>query len=293
LTSIQCATVILTILLGGSPSAGALFYEQTSEPTIRSIDSSAYPDNVTKNPMTSIGQVSEPDSLPDAPLNGAQSPAQPTKPIHAEMAFVQLLEKKSRVFPDLATSKKPFGSVDKFMLAANNSVSLATIGAALVGAAYGQAIDSPEGYGQGGEGYGKRFGSGMARAASDNLFGTFLIASVSHEDPRFYVRKGLSFGESAKYSAVRVFITRSDSGKQTVNLAGLLGPLAGETLANTYFPEGSRGVGSTLTRYASDLGWRFGGNLLRQYWPKINRELRLVPPGPEAAPTNEDGRTDH
>ena len=56
---------------------------------------------------------------------------------------------------------------EKFKLAVNNSVSLATIGAALVGAAYGQAINSPEGYGQGAEGYGKRFGSGMARAASD------------------------------------------------------------------------------------------------------------------------------
>jgi hypothetical protein len=25
------------------------------------------------------------------------------------------------------------------------------------------------------------------------------------------------------------------------------------------------------------LGWRFGGNLLRQYWPAINRRLRLAP----------------
>jgi hypothetical protein len=69
-----------------------------------------------------------------------------------------------------------------------------------------------------------------------------------------------------------------------VNYAGLLGPLAGEALANTYFPEGNRDVSSTFIRYAADLGWRFGGNLLRQYWPSINRKLRLAPSGPELTP---------
>jgi hypothetical protein len=48
-------------------------------------------------------------------------------------------------------------------------------------------------------------------------------------------------------------------------------------LANTYYPPGSRGVGSTLIRYSADVGWRFGGYLLRQYWPLINRKLQLAP----------------
>ena len=88
-----------------------------------------------------------------------------------------------------------------------------------------------------------------------------------------------------KYAAVRVAVTRSDSGMQRVNFAGLLGPLAGEALANTYYPEGNRGVGYTTIRYTSDLGWTFGGNLLHQYWPKINKKLRLLPPVAESAPT--------
>ena len=68
-----------------------------------------------------------------------------------------------------------------------------------------------------------------------------------------------------------------------VNYAGLLGPLAGEALANAYWPAQNRGVGSTLARYTADLGWRFGGNLLRQYWPKVNKELRLAAPVDESA----------
>ena len=194
------------------------------------------------------------------------------------MAFVELLQRKSLVFPDLATDQGPLDSWGKFKLATNKSVALSTIGAALIGSAFGQAINSPAGYGQGDESYGKRFGADMARAASANLFGTFMIASVMHEDPRFYVKKNLTFKESVKYAAMRLVVTRSDSGEQVVNYGDILGPLAGEALANTYYPAGNRGVGSTFTRYASDLGWKFTGNLLRQYWPEINRKLRVVQP---------------
>ena len=117
----------------------------------------------------------------------------------------------------------------------------------------------------------------MARSASANLFGTFLIASVLHEDPRFYVKKHYTFKQSVKYAATRVVFTRSDSGERVVSFADLLGPLAGEALADTYYPEGNRDVSSTFIRYGADIGWKFGGNMLRQYWPKINRKLKLAP----------------
>lgn len=240
---------------------------------------------------TSAAQSSQSGDLPNAPSASTQSqtpPQEETKPsnpvqsgvqtgVQTGVEFFQILQRKSLAFPDLATNRQPFGPWDKFKLAANNSVSLSTVTASLLGAAWGQAINSPEGYGQGGSGYGKRFGASMARAASNNMFGTFLLASVLHEDPRFYVKKKLSFKQSVKYAAFRLVKTRSDSGEEVTNFAGLLGPLAGEALACTYYPEGNRGVGDVLLRYASDQGWRFGGNLLRQYWPAINRKLKLVP----------------
>jgi len=229
----------------------------------------------------SLAQQSQSGAPPDAPSAPAQTQTNPqaTNPLQNGMAFLQ---RKSVFFPNLATNSGPLSSWQKFKLAANNSVSLATIAAAVTGSAFGQAINSPAGYGQGAEGYGKRFTADMARSASANLFGTFLIASALHEDPRFYVKKHYSFERSVKYAAIRIAVTRSDSGERVVSFADLLGPLAGEALANTYYPEGNRDVRSTFIRYGSDLGWKFGGNLLRQYWPRINRRLRLVP---ESTPT--------
>ena len=234
----------------------------------------------------SRAQQTQTGTLPDAPAGAgpSQTPPPPNNPIQSSVALFQVLQQKSRVFPDLATNVEPFGAWQKFKLAANNSVSLSTISQALVAAGFSQAIDSASGYGQGFDGYAKRFGADMARSASDNLFGTFLIASVLHEDPRFYVRRGLSFKETLKYAGQRLVYTRSDSGDRVINFAGLLGPLASEGLANTYYPKTNQGIGSTLVRYSSDQGWKFCGNVLRQYWPRINRKLRILPEIPASQP---------
>ena len=32
-----------------------------------------------------------------------------------------------------------------------------------------------------------------------------------------------------------------------------------------------------MIRYSTDVGWRFAGYLLRQYWPTINRKLQTAP----------------
>jgi len=230
----------------------------------------------------SLAQQTEPCTVPDAPPASAapkQTEPQRSNPVQSGKAFFQLLQRKSVVFPDLATDEGVLNSWQKFQLAANNSVSVATISTALIASSFSQTTESLPGFGQEWGGYGKRFGGDMARSATNNFFGTFLIASALHQDPRFYVRKNLSFGQSVKYAAVRLVITRSDSGKQAANYSGMLGTLASEALANTYYPEGSRGVSNMFIRYASDMGWRLGGNMLRQYWPKINKRLKLLPSG--------------
>ena len=230
----------------------------------------------------SLAQQTQPGTVPDAPSSSAaptQTAPQRRNSVQSGKAFVQLLQRKSVVFPDLATNEWALNSWQKFQLSANNSVSVATVGTALIASSLSQAIESPPGFGQEWGGYGKRFGGDMARSASNNLFGNFLIASALHQDPRFYVRKNLSFKQSMKYAAVRLVITRNDSGEQAVNYSGMLGILASEALANTYYPQGSRGVNNIFIRCASDMGWRLGGNMLRQYWPKINKRLKLLPSG--------------
>jgi hypothetical protein len=189
------------------------------------------------------------------------------------VAFYNLLQKKSIVFPDIAASKKPLSSGQKFQLFVDNSGSVHTITWAVLGSAIAQTHDSPTGFPEGWDGYGDRFGSSMARQASSEFFGTFVIASALHLDPRFYPEVNPSLTEAVKYSAQRVFIMRRDDGRETVAWSRLVGPLMSETLANVYWPERNRTVGDTFFRYGLDLATRFGGNMLREYWPVVYRKM--------------------
>ena len=115
----------------------------------------------------------------------------------------------------------------------------------------------------------------MATSASSNFFGTFLGASVLRQDPRFFPQSHPTFWGSIKYSARRLVVTRSDSGNDVFNASGLIGPLAGETLANTYLPKTEQTGAKTGERYGIDLAWKFAGNMFKNYWPTIFRDMGL------------------
>ena len=192
-------------------------------------------------------------------------------------ALYNLLEEKSIVFPDIAASTERLSTGQKFKLFVDNSVSVHTETWALLGSAVGQADDSPTGFGESWDGYGKRFGSSMARQASSNFFGTFVLASALHQDPRFYPETNPAFFHAVKYSVQRVFVTRNDDGRDVPNWSGLAGPLMAEGLANVYWPDRNRTVGDTLLRYGLDLASRASGNMLRDYWPVLLGKISHAP----------------
>lgn len=184
-----------------------------------------------------------------------------------------LVDHKSIFFPDIAANTTALSPGQKLELFVDNSVSVHTILWSAFGSAAGQAVDSPTGFGQGWNAYGKRFGSSLARESSGQFFGTFMLASALHEDPRFFPEKNPGFAHGVKYSVKRIFETRNDAGQNVANVPGLLGPLLGEGLANAYYPDRNRTVGDTLLRYGLDLATRAGGNLMREYWPVLYRKL--------------------
>jgi hypothetical protein len=219
----------------------------------------------------------QPAALPDAPSVAAaddQTPqAQPPKSVEAPQDHV--LKKRSFFFPDLATSRAPLSPGQKFSLFARNSVSPAAIVGSAFGAGIGQATNSPSGYGQGGEGYGKRFGADMATNASSNFFGTFMIASIARQDPRYFVHGDGTFGERLGHAVSRVVVAPNDRGGYGLNWGGVFGPLAGETLANTYQPVHEQTGERTLTRYATRMATNAGINVLKEFWPDIFKHLGM------------------
>ena len=195
------------------------------------------------------------------------------------MEVVTFLSKRSIFFPDLATSRGPLSPGEKFKLFLDDSIAPSTMFGSAVGASVSQAANVPHGYGQGWDAYGKRFGASMARHASSDFFGTFLLASALHQDPRFFPQLNPTFGSSAKYAISRVFVTRNDEGKNVANWSQLVGMLLSESLANAYWPEEDRTAGQTFRRFGIGVGTRAAGNMFRNYWPSLFKNLQRVAPG--------------
>src|SRR5271155_1353015 len=214
-----------------------------------------------------------PSPAAQPPEGQAPSASVPPKPV----AIYYLLQKKSVVFPDIAYSTERLSAGQKFKLFVDSSVSVDAMTWAALGSAVGQADNSPTGFKQGWAGYGKRFGSDLARESSSEFFGTFLLASTLHEDPRFYSEIHPKFFHAMKYSAQHVFIMRHDDGREVVAWSRLVGPAMSEGLANVYYPDRNRTVGDTLFRYGLDLASRASGNMLREYFPVLLEKISHTP----------------
>jgi len=229
----------------------------------------------------------EPTRPPEQTQPEQTKPAEQINPSMAEQAanaaaksveLFNLLEKKSIVFPDIASTTVALSPPEKFELFVDNTISVHSVVWAALGSLIGQAADSPTGFGVGGSGYPKRLGSSLARQASGEFFGTFVLASALHEDPRFFPEYNPTLKHSIRYSLRRVFVTRNDAGESVANVSGLVGPLLGEALANAYWPDRNRTVGDTMFRYGLDLASRAGGNMFRNYWPVVFAKIRHVQP---------------
>jgi len=237
---------------------------------------------------------------PDSSLPGAPRPKQEpqeqaaqSRPKSPVAAPIGLIAKRSYVFPEIAYTPGPLTANQKFKLFLSRSVSSAQIFSSLAGAAIGQARDSLPGYGQGWAGYGNRFGSSLASGAATQFFGTYMLSSMFHDDPRYFVKLSGGWRGRIGHALGRVVVIRSDEGGYRFNVPQTLGPLMAESLANAYLPQRERTAGKTFGRFGIRIAWTAAGNVVREYWADIFRDLRInkvVPalrPEPPVTPPGE------
>lgn len=136
-----------------------------------------------------------------------------------------------------------------------------------------QARNHPSDFGQGAEGYGKRYGAGFADGLSDGLFVTGVYPSLLHQDPRYYRLGDGGFSRRTWYAASRILVTRQDSGRKQFNFSEVLGSFSSSTLAMTYYPASQRDVSDVLERAAVQFAFDAGFNVLKEFYPEIERRF--------------------
>jgi hypothetical protein len=148
-----------------------------------------------------------------------------------------------------------------------------------------QAENSEPGYGQGAEGYGKRYGAAFADGTIENFWTSAILPSVLHEDPRFYELGEGSFGHRTWYAMSRIVVTRTDSGHSQFNFSEIFGSaIAAGISTYTYHPHADQTLGNTASVWGSQIGYDTITIVVKEFWPDIRRKIRGHK-DPSAAPT--------
>jgi hypothetical protein len=179
--------------------------------------------------------------------------------------------------PDAA----PLTSKQKFELAWKTVIDPFTL--VFVGGVAGvqQAQDHFKGYGQGAEGYGKRFGAGYADTLTGTFIGSAILPSLLKQDPRYFYKGTGTMGARALYAIVNAVICKGDNRRWQPNYSNILGSLAAGGISNLYYPSQDRnGAELTFENAAVGVGGTAVQNLLQEFIiRKLTPKLASRDPG--------------
>ncbi len=173
------------------------------------------------------------------------------------------------VFPNFYSSydwnAPPMGPRQKFHLALRSvSDPVTFIGAGTV-AGIEQADNLFPGYGQGMQGYSKRFGAAYADDFLGRMLGGAVFPSLFHQDPRYFYKGNGSIHSRVFYAMTSAVIARGDDGRREPNYSYILGSFTAGGLSNLYYPSANRGASLTVINGLIDIADHAGTNLLREF----------------------------
>lgn len=182
------------------------------------------------------------------------------------------------LYPNYATVELedqfgPLSVKEKFKLTADSMFDPVTFPFIGFVALIGQAQNSEPAYGQGFEGYGKRYATAYADAGIGTLMTTSVFPSMLHDDPRYFQLGKGSVWHRTLYSLGRIFVTRTDSGNHEFNTSEIVGNLVAAGISNAYHPEQDRTFSNTMSVWGTDVMWDATANVVKEFWPDLKRKL--------------------
>jgi hypothetical protein len=198
------------------------------------------------------------------------------------------IEEKQRllgVFPNFYVSyianAAPLTTKLKFQLAWKtvvDPVSLAVTGAV---AGIEQADNAFSGYGQGAQGYAKRYGAAYADLVSGTFIGSAILPSLLKQDPRYFYKGTGSLKSRFLYAVANSVICKGDNHHWQPNYSFIIGDIAAGGISNLYYPAQNRnGAALTFENTAIAIGAGAIGNVVQEFFL---RKLTPHAPAPEFA----------
>jgi hypothetical protein len=196
-------------------------------------------------------------------------------PSRSELAEDQIkVQEKQRVlgfvpnfYVSYVPNALPLTSKQKFELAWKTAVDPVSFGVNGAVAGAQQAQNAFSGYGQGAQGYAKRYVASYADFAAGTFIGGAILPSLLKQDPRYFYKGSGSRRSRILYAIANSVICKGDDGHWEANYSSILGSLGAGGISNLYYPSRDRnGAELTFENALIGIGESAAVNLLQEFF---------------------------
>jgi hypothetical protein len=221
-------------------------------------------------------------------LFASQSPCQQTSLVdRTEPSVVQSNEnndppRESKrilgIVPNYRTSPglqsyEPLTPGEKFKIATQDSFDRGTVALAALFGGQNQLTNSNRSFGQGAAGFGRYFGASYGDFVIGDYMTEAVFPIVLHQDPRYFRRGTGSAWSRIGYAMGQIFWTHRDSGGMQFNYSELIGNSTAVAISNAYYVN-NRTASDATSRLGMQLGVDMAANILKEFWPDLERKFR-------------------
>ncbi|HTS27653.1 MAG TPA: hypothetical protein VMH81_17385 [Bryobacteraceae bacterium] len=167
--------------------------------------------------------------------------------------------------PALYHPLTPQERLHEYLRSTFSATSLLAAGAA---AGIGQWRNRPTGWGQGGEGYGKRFASAYVDHFERETM-MFALAGAFHEDNRYYQSGRSGTGARLGYAVESTFLARHADGSRHFSISRLAAFAGAAALSRMWQPRGNRSFGNGAANFGTSMSVAVGFNIGREFLPGL------------------------
>jgi hypothetical protein len=283
--------IVLSLSLAGIAPAQAV--SSASRPAATEVA------QVTPQTQTTPASGPPSTSVPDAPIPAAQNditpgtaPSAPSAPSAQQSGASPALTQQERAEQQLRQQEKqrvagivpnfnvsydkdapPLSRKQKLDLAFHTAVDPVSFVLAAFDAGLSQAEDDFTGYGQGAQGYAKRFGASYADNFDGTMLGNAIFPIILKQDPRYFRRGEGRFTSRLLYSISTTVWCKNDNGSHGFNYSNILGNLAAGGISNLYYPASDRGAGLTFERGFTVTAYGAFGGVFNEFWPDVAKKI--------------------
>lgn len=199
--------------------------------------------------------------------------------VHVELSQIELAqeqmkdEEKQRVlgvFPNFyvtyVPNAAPLTSKQKYNLAWKEIID--PVNFIVTGGVAGlqQAQNNFSGYGQGAQGYAKRYAASYADLVIGTYLGSAVFPSLLKQDPRYFYKGTGSVRSRVYYAIANSVICKGDNGHWQFNYSGIGGSLASGAISNLYYPSTDRNAAAlTFENTLIGIGETAAANILQEF----------------------------